>query len=334
MVPVLKTYQLQIGHSRKNGVHRVKSNLNLELKAGEFMAVLGPNGSGKSTLLNTLFGLKKALSGEVMINGQPLARIAPDKRAKILSIVLTQMPSGQLTGRELVEMGRYPHTGWMGRLTPTDRQAIDKAIALTKTNAFADKPLYALSDGQRQRLVIARCLAQDTPLILLDEPTSFLDVSGRIEMLDFLAKLAQQEKKAILISTHEIEMVMQFADQLLILGKGDETAFGMPEELALNGLLDQHFAKGDIRFDLRRGVFSKSHRKKTEIEVTGTPEEALIWTRLALVRKGISLEGTEIRVSRNRKGLQWQCQGQAFHSISKLCTHLARLQVKSPAVKK
>lgn len=203
----------------------IASDLTAVLPTGTLTALVGSNGCGKSTLLRTLAGLQPGLGGE----------ISPSPSAEAVAIVLTdRIDAPALTVDDVVALGRIPHTGLTGRLTPKDHEAVGQAIALCGIEHLRQRPLSQLSDGERQRAMIARAIAQDTPLILLDEPTAFLDFPGKVETLRLLARLAHDEGKTILLSTHDLEIAFQLADRLWLMADGHLTE-GAPAQLAANG---------------------------------------------------------------------------------------------------
>lgn len=203
----------------------IASDLTAVLPTGTLTALVGSNGCGKSTLLRTLAGLQPCLGGE----------ITPAPSATAVSVVLTErIAAPALTVDDVVTLGRIPHTGLSGRLTAEDRNATDRAIALCGIEHLRRRQLSQLSDGERQRAMIARAIAQDTPLILLDEPTAFLDFPAKVETLRLLARLAHEEGKTILLSTHDLEIAFQLADRLWLMADGHLTE-GAPAELAASG---------------------------------------------------------------------------------------------------
>lgn len=212
---------LSIGYGGKV----IASDLTAVLPTGTLTALVGSNGCGKSTLLRTLAGLQQSLGGE----------ISPAPSATTVSVVLTdRIVAPALTVNDLVILGRIPHTGLSGRLTPKDREAVERAITLCGIEHLRRRQLSQLSDGERQRAMIARAIAQDTPLILLDEPTAFLDFPAKVETLRLLSRLAHEEGKTILLSTHDLEITFQLADRLWLMAEG-HLSEGTPQELAANG---------------------------------------------------------------------------------------------------
>lgn len=263
MTSLLQTHDLTIGYSpvRRPAI-KVAEGLNLTLNMGEFVCLIGPNGAGKSTLLHTLAGMQPPLSGKVRLSGDDLHRLEPLQLAKRLSVVLTERPNvGSMTGYALVALGRHPYTDWMGKLTTYDEAVVQWAIEAVGAADLAAHPLVELSDGQRQKLMIARALAQDTALMLLDEPTAFLDLPRRVEIMRLLKRLAHETNKGILLSTHDLELALRTADTIWLMSSRGELHVGTPEALIVNGAFEQVFAEEGIEgveFDAE----SKSFRIK------------------------------------------------------------------------
>jgi len=242
---------LSIGYklSRKS-VKTVGSGLSFELSSGEIVSLLGRNGAGKSTLIKTLCGFVPALGGSVTIMGREISSFTKDELARKVGVVLTEKVSaGGVTVRELVYLGRYPHTGFFARLTEADNDAVDKALAAVGIVDKADCHLSEMSDGEKQKAFVAKALAQECPLIILDEPTAFLDITSRIELMQLLSRLAHDEGKTILISTHDLDLSLRYSDRLLILAGGKSTTSGpsivsgTPAELVSSGVISDTFGQ-------------------------------------------------------------------------------------------
>ncbi|MGN1259695.1 MAG: ABC transporter ATP-binding protein, partial [Alloprevotella sp.] len=215
---LLHICDLSTGYGKAGRHQPVAAGLNGSLPRATLTALIGPNGAGKSTLLRTLAGLQPALAGQVELDGQPLAAYTPRALARTVGIVLTKRVEAlHLSVRQVVEAGRMPYTGLTGRLTSADTHAVEHAMELTRTTGFADRMIHTLSDGERQRVMIAKALAQDTPLILLDEPTAFLDVRGKVELLELLRQLVRSCGRTILLSSHDVELMLAHADRLWLL---------------------------------------------------------------------------------------------------------------------
>lgn len=287
---ILKTSDLTVGYKSKKGEKAILSGLNLALNKGDLTCLLGPNGSGKSTLIRTLTSIQKSLTGTVEIDGRPLESYSQKELARKISLVLTDRSApGNLTGYALVSLGRFPYTSWMGTLSQSDKELIHHAMESTGTLAFADRHIGELSDGERQKIMIARALVQDTEMIFLDEPTAHLDLPNRIEIFHLLQELAHQSHKAILLSTHEMDMALSSADKLWLVTNENTIQSGLPEDLVLNGELEKAFVRESLEFDYETGGFRrKSEETRAQVALKG-PEILKRWTRSALERKGFKV---------------------------------------------
>lgn len=250
--PLLEARALAVGYGgRRRTV--VLSDVDAALRRGECAALLGPNGSGKSTLLRTLAGLQRPLDGAVLLGGRDLAQLTPGQIARELSVVLTEpIDAAQLTAWDVVALGRAPYAGFSGRLSEADRAAVRAALTETSAAALAPRPLHDLSDGERQRVMIARALAQEPSVILLDEPTAFLDLEARADVARLLRRLAREDAgrgRGILITTHDFDLAMQIADRLWLIRRDGSLAVGAPDELAERGELAALFSHSAVRFD-------------------------------------------------------------------------------------
>lgn len=246
---IIKVSNLSIGYASKKHTTTVASNLNIDLKPGNMVGLLGKNGIGKSTLLRTLTKVQPALGGKVFINNENLETLSNVELAKTLSLVLTErLPDSSLTVFELVALGRQPFTNWIGYLTNDDLEIIHTAFEKTNTQHLMDSKCYELSDGQLQKVLIARALAQDTPLIILDEPTAHLDLHHTVNTFSLLKNLAKEFQKTIIISTHETNLALQLADELWLMSP-DRFVSGKTDELIETNELNQLFESKLIRFD-------------------------------------------------------------------------------------
>lgn len=233
----------------------VAKDLNFSLKSGELVALVGSNGIGKSTLLRSLCKVQKSIAGEILLNGVSLQNYSSESLAETLSVVLTEVPASKnMTVSELVALGRQPYTNWMGTLTENDITHIVEALRATEMTSFKDRKCYELSDGQLQRALIARALAQDTPIIILDEPTTHLDIYHRASILKLLKNLTATIGKTILFSTHEIDLAIQLSDKMVVMTP-EKTYFGDPCELIEAGCFSALFPKNLIDFDGETGSF-------------------------------------------------------------------------------
>ena len=220
--PSLAFHALTTGYCHGSRQSIVGRGLEGSLPRGTLTVLLGTNGAGKSTLLRTLAGLQPPLAGDIFWEGNSLASLTPEERAKCLSIVLTVRPeTGNLTVREVVALGRLPHRQglWGSRNAAADTEAVERAMRLTTTSAWSERPVSRLSDGERQRVFIAKALAQETPLILLDEPTAFLDYPSRVQFFNLLKRLTNEMGKTVLLSSHDVELAAAHADRILLLSK-------------------------------------------------------------------------------------------------------------------
>lgn len=272
------------------------SELNLTVNRGELVALIGRNGTGKSTLLKSMIGLLEPLEGVCMLNEKPFNDYTSPERACRVSYVssqLTQLPS--LTVKELVGLGRMPYTGWMGHLTSRDRELIDQALEEVQMSRFAERKLECLSDGERQRAMIARAFVQDTPLMVLDEPAAFLDIPNSFELIRLLSRF-RDGGKTIIYSTHDLESAIQCADRMWVIHDG-RVHEGAPEDLGIEGLFNELFSASGIRFDEQVGRFLHSGTQKGIVDLKGVKEELLVWTRNALERLGYTVEkGAEMKI--------------------------------------
>lgn len=353
---MLKTENLTIGYPSKI----ILENLNLHLEKGKLTALLGINGAGKSTLLRTIAGVQKPILGTVFLNyenynnsqknvQQSIHKLSKKEIAKKISLVLTeQAATTRLTVKELIALGRYPHTSWNGNFDKEDQKMIDWAIEAVSMNEYADVPIGELSDGLRQKTMIGRALAQEGDILLLDEPTAHLDLVNRSEIMLLLSQIATEFDKAILVSTHELDLILQIAHTLWLISSSNDSKdiiknestqkgklknrklfVGLTEELVLNGELANAFIRPPLYFDREKGNFkilNKEHKITYFIEgdTIGT-----YWTKLALEKRGIystildknsnynNFENNLIvKVERqNENSWKWIFEGKVFQSL-------------------
>lgn len=292
--PVIKATDLTIGYHKGKYQNKVQENLNFQLYPGELTCLLGANGTGKSTLLRTLAASQPALNGELKLLNKPLRSFSEKERSKTIGVVLTDKTfAGALTVYEVVALGRQPHTGFFGRLHHEDNILIRHAIDAVGINHKVQSYLSELSDGERQKTMIAKALVQECPLIILDEPTAFLDVTSRIEIMTLLHDLAIKENKAILLSTHDVEQALVLGDKLWLMSKEHGLECGVTEDLIFNHRMDTLFERSDIRFDYDHGVYYPITKGNKQIVVKSDNEILLHWTLNALNRNGFTCETTE-----------------------------------------
>lgn len=285
---IIETRDLAIGYSEKNKSTAIQSNLNLQLRKGELCCLIGPNGVGKSTLLRSISAQLNSLKGEVLLNGISLNNYDNQQLSKNLSVVLTEsiyIPN--LTVKELIAMGRFPYTNFWGKLNREDQEKVDDAVELLGLQALADRNFIELSDGEKQKALIAKALAQDTPLILLDEPTAFLDFPSKMAILVELRKIAHTKNVGIVLSTHDLELALKMADQIWLFPKQNEVKTGIPEDLVLSGAITKAFSNDILSFDLKTAHFSQRIKSRDVLNIEGDSIE-IEWLKRALIRKGIS----------------------------------------------
>lgn len=287
---ILRTQNLDIGYGKGPGSRIILRNINAGLRSGELTCLLGPNGVGKSTLLRTLSGVQRPLAGTVALNGSDLFSYDRQDLAREVSLTLTDKTAGNLSVYELIALGRYPHTGWTGRLKKEDDDKIQEAIAATRSESILEQKIYELSDGQLQKAMIARALAQDGNLMILDEPSAHLDLNNKVEILILLQRLASEHHKAILIATHELDLALQIADRLWLVAFDQPLTTGVPEELVLNGNLTDLFRSDSFSFDLRSGKIKIKKPVWGEVGLEGSGKE-YFWTMHALERAGLGIHG-------------------------------------------
>lgn len=304
--PLLTTHNLSIGYHPKNLLFEA---LNLELPPGKLVCFMGPNGIGKSTMIRTLAGLQKPVAGEVIYEECSEAKESNDQPKKVAVVLTDRIYFANLTVHELVTYGRYPYLTWNLRLSEADKEIIAQSIALLRIEHLLNKKLYELSDGQLQMVMIARALAQDGSILLLDEPTAHLDLNNRVEIMNLLKKIARKSQKAILVSTHELDLALQMADYIWLTGKHKNILTGTPEDLVLNGSFDDIFQlKG---FDLKTGKVKHELYRNCKIHLTGD-SYTYLWTRNALERNGYEIVTSnyqfEIKIIGGENATQWELQ--------------------------
>jgi iron complex transport system ATP-binding protein len=248
---ILESSGLTIGYPSSGQKPLVLAqDLNLTIRRGQVTGLLGPNGSGKSTLLRTLAGLQPAIAGSIRVMGNTIRSNMVRQTARMLSVVLTdRIDVRNLTVYQLVSMGRYPYTDWLGRPDSIDEELISKAMQQVRLTAYGNRFFTELSDGEQQRTLLAKALVQDTPLIILDEPTAHLDLPNRISIMKLLRRLADETGKSILFSTHDLDLAIHTADTLWLLPRGGKLIRGGPEELIGGTAFEDAFGTGTDEAD-------------------------------------------------------------------------------------
>ncbi|MBQ6201631.1 MAG: ABC transporter ATP-binding protein [Prevotella sp.] len=260
---------LSIGYQTKHSVKTVAAGINGAIRSGELTCLLGANGVGKSTLLRTLAAFQPAISGEILISRKDeggtrkeISSLSDKELSKLVGVVLTEKPDVRnMSVRELVSLGRSPYTGFWGTYTDEDLRIVDESIEMVGIKDLTRRPVHTLSDGERQKVMIAKALAQQTPVIFLDEPTAFLDYPSKVEVLQLLRRISREAEKTIFLSTHDVELALQLADTIWLMRRqesGDRSqetgvegpvTIGSPEELAASGDLGRFIERQNIVFD-------------------------------------------------------------------------------------
>ncbi len=300
---ILAAHDLSIGyHLTRKSSKVLADHLNLALIPGEVVCLIGPNGVGKSTLLRTLAALQPSLSGSILLDNRELDSMDAKERARSIGIVLTERVNvGMLSSFALVALGRHPYTGWSGRLTAEDHAAVEWALQAVGAEELSSQHVAEISDGERQKVMIARALAQEPRLIILDEPTAYLDLPRRAEIMSLLKRLARTTHRAIILSTHDLELALRSADRMWLLshgknicgtdtpgGKAATISTGAPEDLALDGSMGNTFESEGVTFDQRHGSFVIAADRDESVYLSGSGLPN-IWTKRALAREGFRI---------------------------------------------
>ncbi|KAA6350396.1 iron complex transport system ATP-binding protein [termite gut metagenome] len=265
----------------------VAKGITSSIFSGELTCLLGANGVGKSTLLRTLSAFQPKLAGDIIIQGKELEKYPEKELATVISMVLTEKPDiRNMTVCELISLGRTPYTGFWGTLDEEDKKIVENAIALVKIGNLSYRDVHTLSDGERQKVMIAKALAQETPVMLLDEPTAFLDFPSKVEIMQLLHGLSRRTDKTIFLSTHDLELALQIADKIWLMDTQVGIRTGTPEDLALDGSLSRFFAREGIIFDCETGLFRMENDFDRQIKLIGYGQRYPM-VRKALLRNGI-----------------------------------------------
>lgn len=250
MEETIRLTGVDIGYRDRRETKTVARGLSAVLQSGEMTCLLGANGVGKSTLLRTLSAFQPPLAGEVSLFGKSLARYSQKELAKTIGVVLTvKLDVQNMTAHELVGIGRSPYTGFWGTLSPADEAVVADALAMVGISRLGERTIHTLSDGERQKVMIAKALAQQTPVIFLDEPTAFLDFPSKVEMMQLLRRLAHEMDKTVFLSTHDLELALQLADRLWLMEPDNRLSIGTPAELAAAGALSRYVERKGIVLD-------------------------------------------------------------------------------------
>ncbi|MDX2305134.1 MAG: ABC transporter ATP-binding protein [Microscillaceae bacterium] len=338
---MIQTQNLAIGYKTSRKTQKIiAAHLNMSIAPGECIALLGKNGVGKSTLLKTLSGIIPPIEGNILIHQKDLQTLQALEKAQALSLVLTEsIQLGYFKVVDLVSLGRYPYTGWLGKLQQEDKRWVDRALELSGMSDFREKNFIQLSDGEKQKVLIARALAQDTPLMILDEPSNHLDYPSRMLVFELLQKLARQTQKSILVATHDLEMALHFCNRVWLMFQEDDQTTrieaGLPEELALKGSFEKLFKPSVFTGFLPLGNLSATPTPYNgTYKITGDAQGAL-WTHKALEKATPDLNfiHTEINIQVEHQGIsnyRWILSHQEmesnrhFHSLEALIQFLKK----------
>lgn len=295
----IRLTDLRIGYRARHEEHVIADGLTASIPNGELTCLLGRNGAGKSTLLRTLAAFQPPLGGTIQLFDRPLATYSDRELSHRLGVVLTdKCDLTNMTVADLVAMGRAPYTGFWGRLAPEDLDEVERAIAAVGIESLAERKIQTLSDGERQKTMIAKALAQQTPVILLDEPTAFLDYPSKVEIMQLLHRLTREAGKTIFLSTHDLELALQIADRIWLMKRGEKLVTGTPEDLSIDGTLAGFFPQNGIAFDAVTGLFRIENNYRRRVCLTGSGILRAMAEK-ALRRIGIdpSAESAEICIS-------------------------------------
>ncbi|MFC3415552.1 ABC transporter ATP-binding protein [Algoriphagus hitonicola] len=296
---------LSLGYLKGKQRKVILEQLNFELKTKELTCLLGPNGVGKSTLVKAMMGQLIPFEGKLELKKKNVSEYAHDSRAKMLSVVLSEphLP-GNLTVEQLVSLGRTPYLKWYGALDTSDKAAVNRALEITQVDYIRKELVNEISDGQRQKVLIARALAQDSPVMILDEPTAHLDLINRYEIMRLLQEIAHAESKAILVVTHDLEIALESADQFWLLSCGLPLITGKPEDLVISGQINQLYPSDRYEFDLLRGRV-RLREESSNLEIIGD-QDLTFWVKKALLKAGFQQLDGPVLIQSNPILLRYQ----------------------------
>jgi iron complex transport system ATP-binding protein len=325
---IAETRDLAIGYRNRDRIFKVMQGLSLKARRGELVALIGRNGTGKSTLLRTLTGLLPPLGGKIMLDGNALDDISLSRLPRIVSFVSTEpVLMHNIKVREVVSLGRFPYTNWIGTLSAADEEAVKVAMEATGLSGLSGRSIDGISDGERQRTLIARSLAQDTGLLVMDEPTAFLDLPSRYGIVSLLRKLTREKGKCVIYSTHDLDTAINEADRIWLM-TGDGVTEGAPEDLMLTGRLARAFESPLLSFSLSDGTFSFVRSRQTGIALEGRGKAAKLTAR-ALARCGYTTDPQAllvVKVADSAGETEWTVTDgvnvERYRSLYDLVTHL------------
>ena len=283
---------LSIGYRDGKRVTYVASGISADIRPGEMTCLIGANGVGKSTLLRTLSAFQPKLGGEILIDGKEISDYGDRKLARKVSVVLTdRVDIRNLSTYDLIGLGRSPYTGFWGTLEKNDKVIVERCARQVGIEMLMGRMVHTLSDGERQKVMIAKALAQETPVIFLDEPTAFLDFPSKVDIMQLLRRLSRETHKTIFLSSHDLELALQIADKVWLMSKSESLATGSPEDLALDGRLSRFFSHRGIAFDEQTGLFRPKFEYVHSVRLTGVGQRWLM-AQKALNRNCISADGS------------------------------------------
>jgi len=316
--PILTAENLTLGYKKGRTIKKVAENIDFHLRKGKLTCLLGPNGVGKSTLIKTIMGQLLPLEGKILIKDKSIQKIGNKEISKIIAVVLTEkINSGTLNVRQLVELGRIPHTGWLGKLSEKDQAKVNEAIEVTNIQYLAQVPLSELSDGQLQKAMIARALAQDGEILILDEPTAHLDLVNRFEIMHLLRRIAKEENKAVLVVTHDLEIAIETADEFWLMQCGLPLVTGLPEDLIIRQELDILLPSDKLTFDKISGKV-KTLNEREVLGIRGT-DPMKSWLALALKKSNITSFPEDTLLEINEKPFSIELKiGDKAHNFSSI----------------
>lgn len=328
---ITDTRSLAIGYTDGRKEYRVLDNIEVSARAGELVAVIGRNGTGKSTLLRTIAALHPALSGNVRIFGKNIGDLPAGDLPRIVTYTSVEpVAVSNMSVFAMAALGRFPYTNWLGSLTDADREAVMNALKASDIVELAERSCDNLSDGERQRAVIARSLAQDTSLLIMDEPTAFLDLPSRYSIVSILRRLTRDRHKCVIYSTHDLDTAINEADKIWLVSS-DGVTEGAPEDLILSGAIAEAFESPLLSFSRTAGTFTfvREREMPVSLEASGLIRKL---TEKALVRNGYRIEGAaevKITVPEQKGTFSWNVSGTGdpvtLNSIYELAGYLADL---------
>jgi iron complex transport system ATP-binding protein len=325
-VPALRASGVSVGYVKRRRRSAVLEDLNFSVKAGELVCLLGPNGIGKSTLLRTISKIQPLLSGVIEIGGVDLTALNQMELARRLGTVLTdRIDVGVLPAYRVVELGRYPHLGWFGRLNERDHEVVQWAIEAVGAQQLALRDSNQLSDGERQRFMIARALAQEPVVLLLDEPTAFLDVPTRVELMGLLRRLTREEGLAVVVTTHDLELALRMADTIWLASRAGRFHSGAPEDVILAGHVADAFPSETISFRPEERAFRLVNDSRNRAMVQGDGLSATL-AAAVLEREGYEVVAdipAELTVTIAPHGAMWRAVTNGHHQSGETFSALA-----------